>query len=274
MSHGNKLQDLYDSLFGPDDDTAECAYNCAGQRPGNSAQVTGLPRHVMPANESVTKQIGKKEYLQCVGPDGMSLVKAWLSCSQQENVLQAIKAEGWLTGTANQAMCFGKLPRWTRLLADMLPLEHWPEQIRSRCPVFDQMIVNSYKPGEGIKNHIDLMKFDDGIAIMSLGSPAMMTFTRAEALGTATDHSDIVRKGACSKICNGCSDNKLVSACSKDDSRNINSLQQNIILEPGDLLLLHGEARYGWEHGIAAQQHCSLASAVHRVSVTLRKLAV
>ncbi len=147
-------------------------------------------------------------------------------------------------------------------------------QIRSRCPVFDQMIVNSYKPGEGIKSHIDLMKFDDGIAIMSLGSPATMTFTRAEALRPAMDQSHVKRQAASSKMCNGCSDNNLVSACSSDDSRNINSLQQNIVLEPGDLLLLHGEARYGWKHGIAAQQHCSLSNAVHRVSVTLRKLAV
>lgn len=147
-------------------------------------------------------------------------------------------------------------------------------QIRLRCPVFDQMIVNSYKPGEGIKSHIDLMKFDDGIAIMSLGSPAMMTFTKAEAVGTAINPSDIGRQAASSKNCNGCSYNKLVSSNSSDNSKNIDSLQQNIVLEPGDLLLLHGEARYGWEHGIAAQQHCSLSSAVHRVSVTLRKLAV
>ncbi len=83
MSGGNKLQELYDSLFGPDDDTSECAYSCAGQRPGNSAQVAGLPWDVMPASESVTKQLETKEHLQCVKPNGLSLVKAWLSSSQQ-----------------------------------------------------------------------------------------------------------------------------------------------------------------------------------------------
>ncbi len=83
MSGGNKLRDLYDSLFGPDDDTAECAYSCAGQRPGKSAQVSGLPRDVMPASESVTKQFETKEHLQCFGPNGLSVVKAWLSSSQQ-----------------------------------------------------------------------------------------------------------------------------------------------------------------------------------------------
>lgn len=83
MSGGNKLQDLYDSLFGPDDETAECAYSCAGQRPGKSAQISGLPRDVAPASESVTKQFKTKEHLQCFGPNGLSVVKAWLSSSQQ-----------------------------------------------------------------------------------------------------------------------------------------------------------------------------------------------
>ncbi len=83
MSGGNKLQDLYDSLFGPDDETAECAYSCAGQRPGKSAQISGLPRDVAPASESVTKQFDTKEHLQCFGPNGLSVVKAWLSSSQQ-----------------------------------------------------------------------------------------------------------------------------------------------------------------------------------------------
>ena len=63
--------------------TAECAYSCAGQRPGKSAQVSGLPRDVMPASESVTKQFETKEHLQCFGPNGLSVVKAWLSSSQQ-----------------------------------------------------------------------------------------------------------------------------------------------------------------------------------------------
>ena len=57
----------------------------------------------------------------------------WLNVKRsrlQKDVLKAIRAEGWLTDTANQAMCFGQLPRWTQSLADMLPLEHWPEQVR------------------------------------------------------------------------------------------------------------------------------------------------
>ncbi|KAL0049799.1 hypothetical protein WJX82_010203 [Trebouxia sp. C0006] len=91
----------------------------------------------MPANASVTKQLETNEHLQCVRPAGLSVVKAYLSSSQQENVLKAIRAEGWLTDTANQAMCFGQLPRWSQSLADLLPLEHWPEQVIHVDVAFD-----------------------------------------------------------------------------------------------------------------------------------------
>jgi alkylated DNA repair dioxygenase AlkB len=50
-------------------------------------------------------------------------------------------------------------------------------QIYHRRPVFDQLIVNRYLPGEGILPHVDLARFEDGIAIVSLGSAAVMEFT-------------------------------------------------------------------------------------------------
>ncbi len=65
---------------------------------------------------------------------------------------------------------------------------------------FDQIAVNRYEPVEGICAHVDLLRFAEGIAILSLGSPALMSFTH----GRST---------------------------------------RNILLEPGDLLLLEGDAR-------------------------------
>lgn len=50
-------------------------------------------------------------------------------------------------------------------------------QVQQRQPVFDQLIVNRYQPGEGIQPHVDLLRFEDGVAVMSLGGPAIMTFT-------------------------------------------------------------------------------------------------
>ena len=73
-------------------------------------------------------------------------------------------------------------------------------QVQQRPVPFDQLTLNRYEPGEGIRAHVDLLRFDNGVAIVSLGSPAVMSFTR----GPAT---------------------------------------QRILLQPGDLLLLEGEAR-------------------------------
>jgi hypothetical protein len=35
-------------------------------------------------------------------------------------------------------------------------------QIHQRLPLFDQMIVNLYEPGQGITPHIDLLRFEVG----------------------------------------------------------------------------------------------------------------
>ena len=70
--------------------------------------------------------------------------------------------------------------------------------------MFDQLTANVYEPGEGICAHVDLHKFEDGIAIVSLGSAAVMDFT-------------------------------------------FGSCHERLLLRPGDVLLLEGDARWGPE---------------------------
>lgn len=49
-----------------------------------------------------------------------------------------------------------------------------------------------------------------------------------------------------------------------------------MLLQPGDLLLLSGEARHGWTHGIASRCEDRWEGEVlnrgHRVSLTLRRM--
>ena len=67
----------------------------------------------------------------------------------------------------------GDLPGWLAPLADRL----WDAGWFARRP--DQVIVNEYQPGQGISAHIDCAPcFGDTIASLSLGSPAVMRFTR------------------------------------------------------------------------------------------------
>ena len=88
-------------------------------------------------------------------------------------------------------------------------------QIVGREPLFDQLIANKYEPGEGLTPHVDLMRFQDGIAIVSLQSAAVLSFSKGKG--------------------------KL-----------------DVLLSPGDLLLLEGEARCALGSALpSATQPCS-----------------
>ena len=85
-------------------------------------------------------------------------------------------------------------------LSVMLMRRRYTLQTAARQPLFDQLIANKYEPGEGLKPHVDLMRFQDGIAIVSLQASAVLSFTKGER-------------------------------------------KHGVLLSPGDLLLLEGEAR-------------------------------
>jgi len=91
-----------------------------------------------------------------------------------------------------------------------------------------QVILNRYCPGEGITPHVDLLgRFDDGILGVSLGSGCVMDFERVE------DHEEGPATG-----------------------QNAWSLYLPI----GSLLVLTGDARYKWTHGIAKRRTDCLAN--------------
>ncbi|CAN0878036.1 Alkylated DNA repair protein ALKBH8 homolog [Linum grandiflorum] len=151
-----------------------------------------------------------------------------------------------------KAMRFGDLPPWAIELGDSvreavvlgeeatgsLP---FPTDVLSREPLFDQLIANRYQPGEGICAHVDLMRFEDGIAIVSLESPCVMHFSRA------TQES--------------CDEEEKVA----------------VYLSPGSLVLLSGDARYAWKHEINRKPGFQIwqgqeLDQFQRTSITLRRL--
>ncbi|KAL8100956.1 hypothetical protein AgCh_032999 [Apium graveolens] len=173
--------------------------------------------------------------------------------------------EGWFCEAShNQAMRFGDLPAWATEISTSVKetiqfndyvsdpvtgadchkdLETclFPPNLLSREPFFDQLIVNQYQPGEGICAHVDLMRFEDGIAIVSLESSCVMHFTRAESEATN------------------------------------NRQKVPVYLSPGSLVLMWGEARYLWKHeinrnpGIQTWEGKNIDQK-RRTSITLRKL--
>ena len=105
--------------------------------------------------------------------------------------------------------------------------------------VADQVIVNEYLPGQGISSHVDCEPcFKDTIVSLSLGSSCVMNFTNK-------DHTS-----------------KKFSAW----------------LAPRSLVVLSGEARYKWLHGIAARKWDVWDGQKYmrerRVSLTFRKVMI
>lgn len=206
---------------------------------------------------------------------GLWLCRDFLSPQNQSSLLTTIQNEGWFTEAShNQAMRFGDLPAWAAELSDSIhkvllssdfvsdPMElrsshdgkdnisPFPSDLLSREPLFDQLILNSYQPGEGICAHVDLMRFEDGIAILSLESSCVMHFSPVE--GTSRDF--------------------LV-----DGDKDPPTTKIPVHLTPGSLILMSGEARYLWKHEINRTPGFQKweGKELHqkrRISITLRKL--
>ncbi|KAK3041498.1 hypothetical protein RJ639_000475 [Escallonia herrerae] len=211
---------------------------------------------------------------QITGINGLGLCRDFLSPQQQSLLLSHIQKEGWFTEAShNQAMRFGDLPAWATELCNSIRevvqfsdfvSETWdksfnkvkeacifPSDLLWREPLFNQLIVNIYQPGEGICAHVDLMRFEDGIAIVSLESSCVMHFSPAESEDSRTG-----------KEVNG---TKCLTRIP-------------VYLTPGSLVLMWGEARYLWKHeinrkpGFQDWQGQSIDQK-RRTSITLRKLS-
>ncbi|KAF9907995.1 hypothetical protein EC991_010343 [Linnemannia zychae] len=118
-----------------------------------------------------------------------------LSDKDQAKLMAQITEKNFFkAGQQNQAMCFGQRDlawlNWLiheRLLlasqetdAGVLKEPYCSSSWTTRIPLFDQSIMNLYFPGNGIKPHVDLARFEDGIVIISLLSAINMDFYKAQ----------------------------------------------------------------------------------------------
>ncbi|KAM0792764.1 hypothetical protein ACM66B_002538 [Microbotryomycetes sp. NB124-2] len=143
-----------------------------------------------------------------------------------------------------ESPCCNNLPAFlTPLLDNVLPaaLKGLPQEtydniFNSKLP--RQVIMNLYKPGQGISRHVDLpSRYGDGIVGVSLCGSTVMEFER-----DSTVHA--------------------------------------LLLRPGDVYVLSGEARWDWKHGIAHRLQDLVSDGDDayelyrrtRMSITLRRM--
>lgn len=179
---------------------------------------------------------------------GLHILPGFVSAAEQTALLDAVDAEPWLSDLKRRTQHYGYKYDYTKKSINrqmqVRPLPGWSKPLTdqlltkliiSKQP--DQLIVNEYLPGQGITKHIDCVPcFEDEILSVSLGSPVTMLFSHRHFTAT--------------------------------------SGPRHIWLNPGDVLLLRGEARYGWAHEIPARTHDQGVARQRRVSLTFRRVTL
>lgn len=156
---------------------------------------------------------------------GLTYIPLFLSKIDQDYLVKIIDQQSWLSDLKRRTQQYGYKYDYTKKVADrsmyLGSLPDWIDPYLHRLvseSYFnespDQVIVNEYQPGQGIGRHADCIKC----------------------------FGDIVASLS------------LGSSCAMDFER-IGSLgKESLILEPGSLLVLSGEARYHWMHTITARK--------------------
>ena len=158
---------------------------------------------------------------------GLRYVTDFLSVNEQEAAIRHIDGQSWRNDLERRVQHYGwRYDYRARTVGHDMhigPLPAWllgiAERLHAETHLFervpDQAIVNEYQPGEGIAMHADRQCFGATVATVSLGDAWRMD---------------------------------LRPAGGKADTR------VDILLEQGSALLMTGDARWRWFHGIAKRQ--------------------
>ena len=158
-------------------------------------------------------------------PPGARLVDGFFGIGEAQHLLAAIDAEPWRSDLKRRVQHYGWVYDYrARAVSpdmDLGPLPTWLTEIAHRVgkdggfdATPDQVIVNEYLPGQGISAHVDCEPCF-GPVIASLSLCGSAEMTFKKR-STGERHS--------------------------------------AILEPANLLILSGEARYDWTHEIPARK--------------------
>lgn len=184
------------------------------------------------------------------GIPGLSYVADYITEEAQTWLLEKVNEGLWLDDLKRRVQHYGFKYDYRKRKVDMSMhvgrLPDWLERLSQKLysdgympKIADQVIVNEYLPGQGISAHIDCEPcFEDTIVSMSLESSCVMHFTN------------------------------------KRDQ----TLKRPVLLKPGSIVVLTGQARYEWMHSINARRYDEWKGIRfergRRVSLTFRKVIV
>jgi len=178
---------------------------------------------------------------------GLSYIKDFISQRKHDALLAEIDSSPWLTDLKRRVQHYGYKYDYKFKNIDYSmhigPLPQWAEQFAdifhksSLTPAKpDQVIVNEYEPGQGIYSHIDCV-------------PCFTDTIISISLG---------------------------SSCVMEFTSRKTHEVLPILVEPRSLIVMRGEARFNWFHGIRPRKTDKYEDKIiergRRVSLTFRKV--
>jgi alkylated DNA repair dioxygenase AlkB len=156
---------------------------------------------------------------------GLSLLPDFITEAEERELLSVIDQQPWLTDLQRRVQHYGYRYDYTarQVTADLYlgALPDWLQPLATRlhCEGLfasspDQVIVNDYQPSQGIAPHVDCIPCF-GDTIASLS---------------------------------------LGSGCLMDFTHSNTAQKNSLFLSSRSLLMLQGDARYRWQHGIAKRK--------------------
>ena len=179
---------------------------------------------------------------------GVAYTPAFLTGSESDDLLSQIDARPWMNDLKRRVQHFGwRYDYSSRVVTEEMRTEPLPDfilkiarELKERgwfASIPDQVIVNEYEPGQGIAPHIDRDCFGPAVATLSLGDRWPMQFIPSGGSAVAAE-------------------------------------SEEVFLDVGSMLVLRGDARTKWMHGIVKRrtdgQGRSRRQRRRRVSVTFR----
>lgn len=178
---------------------------------------------------------------------GLKYIPEFIAKEEHQQLWQAINKETWLTDLKRRVQHYGWKYDYKARSIDYsmylgeLPI--WAQNIGERLfqaghlsKLPDQLIINEYQPGQGIANHIDC-------------EPCFGDTIISVSLG---------------------------SNCVMDFINLKTKEKLEVMLEPRSLVVISGEARHKWTHGIAARKVDSFKGVKSkrklRISMTFRNV--
>lgn len=180
---------------------------------------------------------------------GLKYVPEYAAGPAETALLAAVDAEPWRDDLKRRVQHYGYRYDYTARTVDpsmyLGPLPEWAQPLAARLVADgymaaepDQVIVNEYEPGQGINAHVD--------CVPCFG-PVVCSLT-------------------------------LGSQCVMELTAVESGEVESLLLERGSLLVLSGDARYNWRHGIRGRKTDKVSEQVlargRRVSLTFRTVVI